>query len=212
MASWRRGKQQALLHHSDQGSPYTSGHFLDLLKAQGIQCGMSRASEVWDNSAMSSFFSSMKTERIARKVYRTRDDVKASRGTCLTTLSGPSTRRADTRRLGMSVRSSSRRLNAPRLVSMESAAGQIEARAPTSAAAWSSPHWLRPSLSALRRSGVTATLHLYAATLTGRSCAVSIGHGNSLMGGASSYGGAPSRARRWGRADGYWQRRRRRRP
>ena len=38
---------------------------------------MSRAGEVWDNSAMESFFSSMKTERIARKVYRTRDDVKA---------------------------------------------------------------------------------------------------------------------------------------
>jgi len=56
---------------------YTSGHFQGLLKAQGIQCSMSRAGEVWDNSAMESFFSSMKTERIARKVYRTRDDVKA---------------------------------------------------------------------------------------------------------------------------------------
>jgi putative transposase len=76
-AVWRRGKPLALLHHSDQGSQYTSGHFQDLLKAQGIQCSMSRAGEVWDNSAMESFFSSMKTERIARKVYRTRDDVKA---------------------------------------------------------------------------------------------------------------------------------------
>ncbi len=77
MAVWRRGKPLALLHHSDQGSQYTSGHFQDLLKAQGIRCSMSRAGEVWDNSAMESFFSSMKTERIARKVYRTRDDVKA---------------------------------------------------------------------------------------------------------------------------------------
>ena len=32
---------------------------------------MSRAGEVWDNSAMESFFSSLKTERTARKVYRT---------------------------------------------------------------------------------------------------------------------------------------------
>ena len=77
MAVWRRGKPLALLHHSDQGSQYTSGHFQDLLKEQGIRCSMSRAGEVWDNSAMESFFSSMKTERIARKVYRTRDDVKA---------------------------------------------------------------------------------------------------------------------------------------
>ena len=48
-----------------------------MLKEQGITSSMSRAGEVWDNSAMESFFSSMKTERIARKVYRTRDDVKA---------------------------------------------------------------------------------------------------------------------------------------
>jgi len=30
---------------------------------------MSRAGEVWGNSAMESLFSSLKTERIARKVY-----------------------------------------------------------------------------------------------------------------------------------------------
>ncbi len=77
MAVWRRGKPLALLHHSDQGSQYTCEHFQKLLEEQGITCSMSRAGEVWDNSAMESFFSSMKTERIARKVYRTRDDVKA---------------------------------------------------------------------------------------------------------------------------------------
>lgn len=38
---------------------------------------MSRAGEVWDKSAMKSFFSSMKTERAARKVYRTRDAARA---------------------------------------------------------------------------------------------------------------------------------------
>ena len=31
----------------------------------------------WDNSAMESFFSSLKTERTARKVYRTRDAARA---------------------------------------------------------------------------------------------------------------------------------------
>jgi len=76
MAVWRRGKPVAVLHHSDQGSQYTSGHFQDLLREQGIQCSMSRAGEVWDNSAMESFFSSMKTERIARKVYRTREEIR----------------------------------------------------------------------------------------------------------------------------------------
>jgi putative transposase len=38
---------------------------------------MIRAGNVWDNSAMESFFSSLKTERTARKVYRTRDEARA---------------------------------------------------------------------------------------------------------------------------------------
>ena len=77
MAVWRRGKPVELLHHSDQGSQYTSEHFRELLKEQGITCSMSRAGEVWDNSAMESFFSSMKTERTARKVFRTREQARA---------------------------------------------------------------------------------------------------------------------------------------
>lgn len=77
MAVWRRGKADALLHHSDQGSQYTSEQFQRLLADNGITCSMSRAGNVWDNSAMESFFSSLKTERTARKVYRTRDEARA---------------------------------------------------------------------------------------------------------------------------------------
>lgn len=74
MAVWRRDKADALLHHSDQGSQYTSEPFQRLLAHDGITCSMSRAGNVWDNSAKESFFSSLKTERTPRKVYRTRDD------------------------------------------------------------------------------------------------------------------------------------------
>ena len=77
MAVWRRGRPQELLHHSDQGSQYTSAHFQKLLAEQGIVCSMSRAGEVWDNSAMESFFSSLKTERTARKVYRSREQARS---------------------------------------------------------------------------------------------------------------------------------------
>ena len=77
MAVWRRGKADALLHHSDQGSQYTSEQFQRLLVDNGITCSMSRAGNVWDNSAMESFFSSLKIERTNRKVYRTRDDARA---------------------------------------------------------------------------------------------------------------------------------------
>lgn len=90
MAVWRRGKADALRHHSDQGTQYTSEQFQRLLQDHGITCSMSRAGNVWDRamgpprvrvsmarSAMESFFSSLKTERTARKVYRTRDAVRA---------------------------------------------------------------------------------------------------------------------------------------
>jgi putative transposase len=77
MAVWRRGKADALLHHSDQGSQYTSEQFQRLLADHGITCSMSRSGNVWDNSAMESFFSSLKTERTARKTYRTRDAARA---------------------------------------------------------------------------------------------------------------------------------------
>jgi putative transposase len=77
MAIWRRGRPDALLHHSDQGSQYTSEQFQRLMADHGVICSMSRSGNVWDNAAMESFFSSLKTERIARKVYRTRDQAKA---------------------------------------------------------------------------------------------------------------------------------------
>lgn len=43
----------------------------------GVICSMSRSGNVWNNAAMESFFSSLKTERIKSKVYRTRDDARA---------------------------------------------------------------------------------------------------------------------------------------
>ncbi len=68
MAIWRRGKPDALLHHSDRGSQYSSEQFQKLLADHGVRCSMSRSGNVWDNAAMESFFSSLKTERTARKV------------------------------------------------------------------------------------------------------------------------------------------------
>ena len=76
-AMWRRGSGQALLHHSDRGSQYTADSFQRLLRDLGVTCSMSRSGNVWDNSAMESFFSSLKTERTARKTYRTRNAARA---------------------------------------------------------------------------------------------------------------------------------------
>jgi transposase InsO family protein len=56
---------------------YTSERFQKLMSDHGVVCSMSRSGNVWDNAAMESFFSSLKTERTARKMYRTRDQAKA---------------------------------------------------------------------------------------------------------------------------------------
>ena len=77
MAVWRRGRPRELLHHSDRGSQYTSEQCQRLMAEHSIQCSLSRSGHVWDNAAMESFFSTLKTERTARKVYRTRDAARA---------------------------------------------------------------------------------------------------------------------------------------
>lgn len=77
MALWRRGKPADLLHHSDQGSQYSSEDFQRLLAAEGITCSMSRKGDCWDNSAMESFFASLKKDRVHRTNYATRDAARA---------------------------------------------------------------------------------------------------------------------------------------
>ena len=90
MAIWRRGKPDALLHHADQGSQYTSEQFRALMAGNGVTCSMCRSGNVWErailgvigsspmaSAAMESFFSSLKTERTARKTYRSRSEAKA---------------------------------------------------------------------------------------------------------------------------------------
>src|SRR5437763_442030 len=52
MAISRRGQPDALLHHSDQGSQYTSEQFQRLLAEHSVTCSMSRSGNVWDNAAM----------------------------------------------------------------------------------------------------------------------------------------------------------------
>ena len=66
-----------VLRQPFESAQYTSEQFQRLMADHGITCSMSRSGNVWDNAAMESFFSSLKTERTARKVYRTRDDARA---------------------------------------------------------------------------------------------------------------------------------------
>jgi putative transposase len=62
MALRRRCPGEGLLHHSDQGSTYASEDYQDVLAAHGITCSMSRRGNCYDNAAMESWNSTLKSE------------------------------------------------------------------------------------------------------------------------------------------------------
>jgi putative transposase len=51
MALERRSPRSGLVHHSDRGSQYASGDYIELLTAQQIRVSMSRRANPWDNAA-----------------------------------------------------------------------------------------------------------------------------------------------------------------
>lgn len=77
MAIWRRPNASGVIVHSDQGSQYGSGDYRDFLASHNLISSMSRRGHCLDNAVAESFFHSLKTERVKRKVYATRGDAKA---------------------------------------------------------------------------------------------------------------------------------------
>lgn len=51
MARWRQERPAELIHHSDQGSQYTSKNFQSLLRRECITSSMSRRGDCWDMDA-----------------------------------------------------------------------------------------------------------------------------------------------------------------
>jgi len=52
----------ALVHHTDRGGQYASGHYRAVLRRAGLRQSMSRAGNVYDNAFMESCFGTFKTE------------------------------------------------------------------------------------------------------------------------------------------------------
>jgi putative transposase len=77
MAVWRRRPKETVLVHSDQGSQYGSDDWQRFCKEHHLEPSMSRRGNCWDNAVAESFFSSLKKERIRRRIYRTRELAKA---------------------------------------------------------------------------------------------------------------------------------------
>lgn len=77
MALLRRKPKQPVLVHSDQGSQYGSDDWRRFCQAHQLEPSMSRRGNCWDNAVAESFFSSLKKERIRKRIYKTRDLARA---------------------------------------------------------------------------------------------------------------------------------------
>ncbi|MGU3448313.1 IS3 family transposase [Enterobacteriaceae bacterium C34A] len=77
MAVWRRKPDGEVIVHSDQGSQYGSDDWQRFCRANHLAPGMSRRGNCWDNAVAESFFSSLKKERIRKRIYKTRDLARA---------------------------------------------------------------------------------------------------------------------------------------
>jgi putative transposase len=77
MAVWRRRPRQPVIVHSDQGSQYGSDDAVRFCKDHGLIPSMSRRGNCFDNAVAESFFSSLKKERIRRRIYRSREEARA---------------------------------------------------------------------------------------------------------------------------------------
>jgi len=65
-----------LIHHSDRGSQYASHAYRRELARHGMRCSMSRKANCWDNAVAESFFSTLKTELVAGRIYATRSEAR----------------------------------------------------------------------------------------------------------------------------------------
>jgi putative transposase len=76
MAVGRRAPAAGLIHHSDRGSQYASNDYQAALSQHKMLCSMSRKGDCWDNAVAESFFSTLKTERVHHRLYRSRADAR----------------------------------------------------------------------------------------------------------------------------------------
>ena len=76
MAVWRRKPTSKVIIHSDQGSQFTSFEWQAFLKTHNLEASMSRRGNCYDNAVAESFFHLLKTERIRRKTYATRQEAR----------------------------------------------------------------------------------------------------------------------------------------
>jgi putative transposase len=76
MAVYRRRPSDGLVHHSDQGSQYTSLAFGHRLEESGIAPSMGSVGDAYDNALAESFFATLETELLWTILLRTKSDAR----------------------------------------------------------------------------------------------------------------------------------------
>ena len=69
-------KPQSVIHHSDQGSQYTSIEFGNRCKQMGVRPSMGSVGDAYDNAMAESFFATLECELIDRRVWRTQTEAR----------------------------------------------------------------------------------------------------------------------------------------
>jgi putative transposase len=67
-------RPEGVIHHSDQGSQYTSFAFGKRCKEVGIRPSMGSAGDCYDNALAESFFATLECELLDRRKFRTREE------------------------------------------------------------------------------------------------------------------------------------------
>jgi transposase InsO family protein len=74
----RRRKPMHTLIHSDQDSQFGNDAWRRFCHAHHLEPSMSRRGNCWDNAVAESFFSSLKKERIKKRIFTTREIARAN--------------------------------------------------------------------------------------------------------------------------------------
>ena len=69
-----------LIHHSDRGTQYACGDYVERLQAAGIQPSMSRGGCPYDNAMAESFMKTLKKEEVDGSAYRDLEHAKSAIG------------------------------------------------------------------------------------------------------------------------------------
>ena len=75
MALWQR-RPASVIHHSDQGSQYTSFAFGKRCRLMGVRPSMGSVGDCYDNAMAESFFATLECELIDRHSFKTQAEAK----------------------------------------------------------------------------------------------------------------------------------------